>query len=260
MPGNTWDNQYTPAQLGVGQSAGTILPFIDQLVASGEVVDKFAFAVQRSIASQAADEVAAATMNTGVFVIGDGEECTDLYVGDFVSVSVVREAYYNTSLVAVEVGNQAIQVPPVPEGSQAVSNSFLDSGSSGLMLDPSLYQGVISLFNAINPAFGRALQTTGQDQTQLDLAVWPTLRFVLLGTGGAQVSLAVAPKDYWQFDSYGAGTATTRLISGGAPYPGQSILGLPLFAGHYVVFDRTGGPGKNVIKFATRPNQARHGG
>jgi hypothetical protein len=63
----------------------------------------------------------------------------------------------------------------------------------------------------------------------------------------------VQPQDYWQFDGYGAGTATAGLTSGGAPFPGQSILGLPIFAGRYVVFDRTGGTGRSVIKFANQP-------
>jgi hypothetical protein len=37
------------------------------------------------------------------------------------------------------------------------------------------------------------------------------LRFIPQGTRGAQVTLTVQPKDYWQFDSYGVGTATTAL-------------------------------------------------
>jgi hypothetical protein len=117
-----------------------------------------------------------------------------------------------------------------------------------------LYRNVIEVFNAINPAFGLALQAAGQDQTQLNLAAWPPLRFVLEGANGAVVSLVVEPEHYWQFDSNRPGIATTGLFSGGAPYPGQSILGLPLFAGHYVVFDRTGG----VVKFAAQrvPNPA----
>jgi hypothetical protein len=258
MPGNTWDNRYTRAQLGLGRSAGDLSPYVDQLVAAGLVANQFAFAIRRSIASQAADGAAADLLNAGVFVLGGGEECTDLYTGKFVSVAVVHEAYYNTNLVAVQVGNRTIQVAPTAKGDPAVSNSFIDSGNSGLMLDPGLYRQVIALFNAVDPAFGPALQAGSRDQTQLDLAAWPPLRFVLQGEGGAQVTLTVEPKDYWQFDGYGAGTATAGLINGGAPHPGQSILGLPLLAGHYVVFDRTAGAGKTVIKFAEprEPNAA----
>ena len=238
MPADTWENRYEPAQLALAQPADDLPTCLDQLVAAAQVSDKFAFAIRRSVSSKAADGSADA-LNTGIFVLGGGEECNDLYAGEFTSVAVVHEAYYNTNLIAVQVGERSIEVAPVPAGNPAVSNSFIDSGNSGLMLDPPLYNEVIGLFNAIDPAFGQALQAHGYDQTRLDLAAWPTLRFVFQGTGGAQATIAVQPKDYWQFDGYGAGTATTGLTSGGAPHPGQSILGLPLFAGHYVVFDRT---------------------
>jgi hypothetical protein len=250
MPVDTMLTQYGPTQLGLGQPAGTLAPYLDQLVAAGQVPNKFAFAVRRSIASSTED---ATSLNSGVFVIGDAEACTDLYTGVFVSAVVVHEAYYNTNLVAIQVGAQTIQVAPTPAGSAAGSNSFLDSGNSALMLDPPLYQRLLTLFNAVNPAFGPALQAGSHDQTQLDLAAWPPLRFVLQGTGGAQATITVQPQDYWRFDGYGAGTATAGLTSGGAPFPGQSILGLPIFAGRYIVFDRTGGTGRSVIKFANQP-------
>jgi hypothetical protein len=251
MPGNTWDSQYTPAQLVQGHADGTKPPYVDQLVAARDVANKFAFAVRRSVVSAAAD-AASSGINTGVFVLGGGEECDDLYTGAFTSVAVVNESYYSTNLVAVQVGNrQPVPVPPPPAGSLAASNSFLDSGASGLRLDPALYNQVIEQFNAVNPAFGPALQGASRDQTQINLGAWPTLGFVLEGPGGARETLQVAAKDYWQFDGYGPGTATAELFSGGAPHPGQSILGLPMFAGKYVVFDRTGGPGRGVVKFAT---------
>jgi hypothetical protein len=248
MPADTWKANYTPTQLqGLGRPADNLPPCVDQFAAAGLVVDKFAFAVGRSVAS-----VVDASLNSGVFVLGGGEECADLYTGGFDSVAVVHEAYYHTNLVAVRVGGRTIEIAPTPVGDAAVSNSFIDSGNGGLMLDPGLYQQVIALFNAIDPTFGPMLQARGHNQAQLDLADWPTIEFVLQGTGGTQATLGVEPKDYWQFDSSIAGTATAGLISGGALNPGQSILGLPLFAGRYVVFDRTGGAGRSVIKFAAR--------
>jgi hypothetical protein len=254
MPGDTLDNRYTPAQLGQGQPAGNLPTYLDQLVAEGAFSNKFALAVRRSFASSAEDSAAADLLNAGVFVLGGGEECADLYTGDFVSVAVVHEAYYNTNLVAVQVGERTIQVEPTPAEDPAVSNSFIDSGNVGLTLDQGLYQQVIGLFNAVDPTFGPVLQAVTCDQTQLDLAAWPPLRFVLQGTGGAPVTLIVEPKDYWQFDGYGAVVARAVLNTGSAPHPGQSILGLPLFAGRYVVFDRTGGAGNTVIKFAAQPD------
>ncbi|HET6306636.1 MAG TPA: pepsin-like aspartic protease [Rhodopila sp.] len=254
MPGDTWANRYTAAQLGQGQPAGDLPTCLDQLVAAGSFNDTFALAVRRSFASQADDGAAAERLNAGVFVLGGGEACTDLYTGDFVSVAVVHEAYYNTNLISVQVGDRTIQVQPTRAGDAAGSNSFIDSGDPGLTLDSGLYQQVIGLFNAVDPTFGPALQAVVCDQTQLDLARWPTLRFVLQGSGGAPVTLTVEPRDYWQFDGYGAGTARAVLDTGGAPYPGQSILGLPLLAGRYAVFDRGPGGGNSVIKFAAQPD------
>jgi hypothetical protein len=248
MPADTWETSYTPTQLqGLERPADNLAPYVDQLASDGLVADKFAFAVGRSVAS-----VADASLNSGVFVLGGGEECADLYTGGFDSVAVVHEAYYHTNLVAVRVGGRSIGVAPTSVGDPAVSNSFIDSGNGGLMLDPGLYQQVIPLFNEVDPTFGPMLQARGHDQAQLDLAAWPTIEFVLQSTAGTQAALGVEPKDYWQFDYPNAGTATARLIGSGAPKPGQSILGLPLFAGRYVVFDRTGGAGRGVIKFAAR--------
>ncbi len=245
MPADTWESAYTQAQLPLGQPAGDLPPFIDQLVSAGLAADKFSFAVRRSVAS-----VADAALNTGVFVLGGGEECADLYTGDFTSVAVTHEGYYHTNLLAVQVGGRTIPVAPTPAGDAAVSNSFIDSGCGGVMLDPALYQQIINLFNAVDPTFGPMLQARSCDQAQLNLATWPALGFVLEGTGGGRVTLTVEPKDYWQFDGSSGGTATAGLFSGGTPKPGQSILGLPLLSGHYVVFDRTGGAGNSVVRFA----------
>ena len=74
----------------------------------------------------------------------------------------------------------------MPAGSGgAVPNSLIDSGNSGLMLNIDLYRQVLGIFSAINPGFGISLQAPGMDQTQLDLAAWPPLRFVLQGTGSS---------------------------------------------------------------------------
>ena len=251
MPADTWTSRYSPTQLGLGQPAGNLPPYVDQLVAAGLVTDKFAFSIGRSVASDA--DVA---LNSGVFVLGGGEECTDLYTGPFESVAVLHDAYYHTNLTAIQVGGQTIPVAATPSGNPAVSNSFIDSGAGSVILEPALYQRVITGFNAVDPKFGPMLQAGGQDQTQLRLLGWPPLRSVLEGIGGSRVTLTLAPKDYWQFDSSGGGTATASLSTGEAPKPGQSILGLPLFAGRYVVFERTGGAGKSVIKFATRRDPA----
>jgi hypothetical protein len=247
MADNTWTKKYTQAEFQAAASAGPVAPYLDQLVADGQITNKFAFSVQRSFRSQAAGSD---QLNTGLFVLGDCEDCTDLFKGDFASVPIVHESYFGTNLLAIRIGDQTIQVPPLPAGSPAASNSFIDSGCNFLQFETDLYQRVLAAFGATNGATLKAGQAT---QAQLGLDDWPNIELVLAGAGGSQITLAVAPKDYWQFDSPGPGTARPALSTGATPFPGQSILGLPLFAGHYVVFDRSGGPGQGVIKFAAQP-------
>ena len=76
------------------------------------------------------------------------------------------------------------------------------------------------------------------------------------GTAGNPAAITVQPKDYWQFDTGQAGNASPVLVGDGGVFGGQSNLGLPLFAGHFVVFDRTGGSGRGVVGFAARATGA----
>jgi hypothetical protein len=251
MQADTWATRYAPADFQNGVPAGPVAPYLDQLVAADRIADKFAFSVQRSFRCQADDSATADKLNTGTFVVGGGEECNDLYTGEFASVPIVHESYFSTTLLAIQVGDRTIPVPSVPAGSQADSNAFFDSGCNYLQFEPALYQAIIAQFPA---ALGALIRTGYADQTRIDLTAWPDLRLVLQGEAGTRTTLTVAPNDYWQFDSYGAETARFTLSSGAGPYPGQSLLGLPLFAGHYVVFDRTGGPGQGVVKFAAQPS------
>lgn len=248
MPADTWDACYGPAALLVpGLRKANLATFMSQLAVAHQIADKFAFSIGRSVAS-AAD----AALNSGIFVIGQAEECKDLYTGDFQSAAVVHDAYYHTNLQRIQIGGHDIDVDPTPAGDPAISNSIIDSGAGNIGLAPGLYQKVIDRFNEVAPTFGDRLRAGVQNQDQLRLADWPPIGFVLQGLNGATATVTVASKDYWRCDGAGAGKATAALSSGGAPKPGQSVLGLPLLAGHYVVFDRTGGSGKSVIKFASR--------
>ncbi len=253
MPANTWDTHYKASQLSLGTAAPNLAPYVNQAVSAGLITDSFAFSIRRSAASEGPN---ADVLNTGVFVLGDGTTCKDLYSGAFTSVAVVHDTYYSTNLISIQVGQRTIPVPPVAAGSTMASNAVVDSGNSSLMLDPDVYRQVIAAFNAINPIFGTALTSSASyDQTALQLAAWPPLRFVMQGANGAPATIAVAPQDYWQFDSDGPGKATTGL-AGTSPHPNQSILGLPLMTGYFVVFDRTAGNGLGTINFAAHPAAA----
>ena len=259
MPEDTWKNKYPSDQLTLGQPAA-VDPFVEQLVAAQRITNKFAFSVQRSLMRQALDVPATDPLNQGILILGGGAECTDLYIGDFTSVAVVHEKYYNTNLMALQVGDQSIPVPPAPPGSRAASNSIVDSGSTNVTLDPVLFGRLIDLFRSVNSDLAQMLVTyapsvsRGVDQNQIDLTRWPPLRFIMQGTDGGQVGVTVQPKDYWQFDTGQAGNASHVLAGDNSIPDGQAILGLPLFAHQFVVFDRTGTNG--VIGFAARAENA----
>jgi hypothetical protein len=168
---------------------------------------------------------------------------------------VVHEKYYSTNLQAVRIGGQSVNVLPAAPGGRVVSNSIIDSGASNLMLDQDLFDKIVAMFGAIDPHFATVLQTTsptsnGCDQRQIDLKKWPDIQLIFQGSDGNQATVAVPAGSYWQFDSVRPGIATTAICGDNAALAGQSNLGLPVFCGHYVVFDRTASNGHGVIGFA----------
>jgi hypothetical protein len=238
-------------------------PYFDQVEQAGVTANKFAFYTLRSFVSlgqgTTTAEALADPLNTGYFILGGGEEQTDLFTGDFSTVQVVHDLYYNTNLKSVRVdGCAAHAAAPLQQAfrQDAVSNSIVDSGTSNLSLAKDVYDAVLQGLRHVNPAFARAIQAAGDgvSAASLNLAEWPTLYFTLEGVNGEDIELACAPQTYWQTDFPSAGQAVFQ-ISGpldsgeGGEAPNQSILGLPLMNNYYTVFDRTQDV-NGVIRFA----------
>jgi hypothetical protein len=253
MPADTWQNHYNADQVSLGRTAD-LDPYFSQLAEAGLVSGKFAFAVRRSIMRSAQPHPAQDPLNQGVFVLGGGEECHELYTGAFDNVAVVHEKFYNTNLLAIQVGDHTVNVPPPAPGAQVASNSIVDNGNATLKLDQGLYDKIVALFGPELAALLKAgsPDVGGCEQTRIDFGKWPTLCLILQGSDAGQAKVIVKPADYWQFDSGQPGTATTALCGDGGMLAGQSNLGLPVFSGHYVVFDRTASSGHGVIRFANR--------
>jgi hypothetical protein len=244
---------------------GTLTPYFDQLENSGVVANKFAFYVKRSWVSLASQNWQSDPLNQGVFVLGGGEEQTDLYQGQFADVAVLDDVYFNTNLKSVQVGNLApVAAAPLQAQYQqyAISNSIVDSGTSDLSLAGDVYNAILSGLKTLNPAFAEAaqnsakllLQQKGVSTSSLNLADWPNISFVLTAANGSDVTLTCAPSTYWQTDFPEAGQAVFQISGplvepGQGPTPNQSILGLPLFNNYYTVFDRSQDT-KGVIRFA----------
>jgi hypothetical protein len=258
MSGDTWQAKYDADQVSLGQ-ASDLDPYFTQLEAAGVVANVFAFYTKRSTVSMATDDPQSDPLNQGEFVIGGGRQCTDLYTGGFTSVAVLDDQHYRTNLLSVQAGDQPpIPVPPAGADVSSPGNSVVDSGTNSIVLPQSVYDALTRSFGQLNPDFATTLTKfsmgTGDttSQSQIDLRAWPDLKLSLQGADGSPVTLAVSPRDYWQFDAPDKGQAVSTIYGDGGSLRGQSILGLPLFNGYFTIFDRSAAGGRGVIEFATR--------
>jgi hypothetical protein len=239
-----------------------VTPYFDELENNGVVANKFAFYTLRSWVSMRAGSdqaVASDPLNKGIFVLGGGEEQTDLFQGNFLNVDVLDDLYYNTNLKSVQVdGCAAVAAAPLQAQYKdfMITNSIIDSGTSDLSLAGDVYQAILTGLNQLNPAFTQAIQNyakaaqsnQGTPASQLRLADWPNIYFILSGENGEDIKLTCSPQTYWQEDFPAAGQAAFQ-ISGPLDDANQSILGLPLMNNYYTVFDRSL-DSQGVIRFA----------
>ncbi len=229
-------------------------PYFDQLEAQGLTANKFAFYTLRSFPSFATANPETDPLNQGFFILGGGEEQADLYTGSFVNVDVLDDLYYNVNLKAVQVGTAApVAAAPLPTRFKqtAITSAIVDSGTNSLFLAPDVYKSVLTGLNALNPQFPRIIQKAatarnGIPTSQVNLAHWPDISFILTGENGDDVTLTVTPQTYWQVDIPTAGHAIFAINNGNLP---QSILGLPLMNNYFCVFDRSQ-DAYGVIRFA----------
>jgi len=248
MPGDTWTNKYTAVQVRTGKS-GDIKPYLTQLADAGVVSDIISFITRRSfihVGSGGAND----PLNQGIMVVGGGVEETDLYTGTFQNVKVLADEWYNTNLKSVTVGTTDPIVARINGPKGFPSNSIVDSGTNSLNLPPQMLNAVISKFNTAQQALLTQSILDGKlvSAASLNLATWPTLTFVLQGDT-ADVTLKVAPGDYWQVNTEKVGSAMSAITKGS---PGLSILGLPIMNGYFTIFDGEADSGRGVIRFATK--------
>lgn len=253
MPADTWQAKYNASEIGLGVSSD-ISPLFDQLTAAGLLGEQFAFRIDRALPRLALPDPTTDPLNAGLFVAGGGLECDDLHNGPFSSIAVVAETYYNVNLISVQVGQApSIAVQPPPAGSSAVSTAFVDSGMSNLLLDQTLFEAVVAALQALDPNYAAAVMRQaqgGEAQAALNLAAWPDLVLTFQADGGGVAAITIPPTAYWQEDAAGPGLAVVMLAGDGYSFGGQSVLGLPFFAGNYVVFDRSAPNGRGVVAVA----------
>jgi hypothetical protein len=239
----------------------SIDPYFMELEDQGMSLNKFAFYTLRSWVRMATNNktaIANDPLNNGFFILGGGEEQTDLYTGNFVNVDVLHDVYYNVNLISTQVGNQpAVKADPLQAqyARTAFSNCIVDTGTNPLVLANDVFQAVIQSLDKVSSKFISLIQQAAKDgisSSLLNLAEWPDITFTLTGDTGNPVKLTCSPQTYWQQDFPGPGKSICQLNAAGSDDPvNQTILGLPLMNNYYSVFDRSQGSGNGIIRFAS---------
>ncbi|MFY2763199.1 pepsin-like aspartic protease [Arenimonas sp. MALMAid1274] len=242
-----------------------LTPTFTALEEEGVVRNLFALQVPRAVVHVLSDgasghALAADPLNRGKLVLGGGPEAQSLYQGAFQDVRVVHDLYYNANLRAIRVGDGArIEAPPLAPSDTSAhgSNALLDTGSSFLVLEQSLFDALLDGLARHDPALpalvaqSREALARGQGLPvhAVDTRRWPDLHLHLESPQGGETTLRIAASHYWPRNALHAGQTLCLLMPQLPHWPAQSILGLPLFAGRYAVFDRRA-YGAGVVRFA----------
>jgi len=245
-------------------------PLFTQIADQHLVANKFGFYAKRSSIHVAEDDLDITKdkpecfiddpLNSGMLILGGGEEQTDLYEGEFKSVKVLNDVYYNTNLISVQVeGFEPIKAAPLAEKDQAAyyTNSIMDTGSSLTVLTSDLYNQVIEQLESLNSSYSGLLkpfadinqQYKGVDASSLNLEEWPNIVFTFEGQKGEPVKLVCRPENYWQLNTPVKGNACFKLLSQLPNWVNQTLIGLPLITNYFTVFDRSA-DGTGLVKFA----------
>ena len=242
-------------------------PAFTALEEEGVVRNRFALSIGRAVAHVMHEKPSLAALeadplNRGALVLGGGAEQQHLYGGGFQDIRIVHDLYYNANLRAVRVGSDdPIPVPPLDASRVAAmgSNAMLDTGCSFLVLEAGTYAAVMEALAAHDPRFPdlvlRAQQAIvrrqGVPNDAVDLRCWPDLHLILEAPSGADSELRVPASHYWQHNGLLPGQCVCLLAAPLPHFAGQSLLGLPLFADRYAIFDRSSGSGLGTVRFAT---------
>lgn len=250
-----------------------LTPLFSALADQHCVDNRFALLVRRALVhvlDDAADDasLAADPLNQGLLILGGDTHdvhADGLHRDDVREVQVVHDLYYNAELVALQVDDgPRIPAPPLDakDVARAASNAIVDSGSSFLVLEGSLYRAVIDAFAARDAAmaalvdrFWNGFKATGQGVPNADVDAfdWPDLHFILRAPDGGETRLTCPSAHYWQRNALRVGQACFLLMDQMPGWAKQTILGLPLLAGHYVVFDRSAANGGRLRIATAKP-------
>ncbi|MPY23390.1 hypothetical protein [Shewanella sp. YLB-07] len=185
------------------QPTQDVVPYFTNLTQHGLTANKFAFYSRRSsihVASSAFEDKTSANsdnqkdktghknkfkqlaqdpLNQGWLILGGGEEHTELYEGEFQTISVVEDKYYNVNLISIQVGDQPeIDSQLTDQLEQEQENSLERSLNED---SPELAEGADSGNNEHSPgrnkelallaAIGLSKETRGRSNAIVDTGV-----------------------------------------------------------------------------------------
>lgn len=243
-----------------------LTPYFTQLEEQGVVGNQFAFWIHRSSIYQTSSKKSQKALrlhplNQGFFVMGKPMLHEQLFKGAFQKVKVLDDKYYNVHVVSMRVGDgEPVPAPELAEEDMNHrSNGIVDSGASFIVLPRVLFDHLKEALIAHNPEFKAALDPydafigveVGVDLSLVNLGDWPSIYFELSGVDEETVTLELKPQDYWQVHAPEPNQASFQftILEG---WPNQCILGLPLLASYFTVFDRQDRE-NGVVLFADKP-------
>ena len=231
-----------------------ITPYFTQLEQQGVVGNQFAFIIHRSSIYQTESKKTTAQLkqhplNNGIFIMGCPRIHEHLYQGEFLSLKVVGDKYYNVQLKSMQVGNcDPVTAPELaPKDVKGyVSNAIIDSGASMIILPELLFGTLFDDLIKINRTFESLLEPfrtfegveKGIPMQQVVLEDWPDLHFTFEGFDGETITLTMTPETYWQTHAPVSNQISFQFVY--LPtWPNQAVMGLPLMNNYFTIFDRT---------------------
>ena len=243
-------------QLQKNATATQLPSTFDALEQQGICANRFSFVCQRSSIHIDPNYHAPShdPLNQGWLILGGGVEQQQHYQGEFQTLKVLHDHYYNVDLIGLNVaGYSQIKVPPSdsPQINHDSSNAIVDTGATLISLPAEPFKQLIDQLSQAVPNAAELLapfcgdfdneiaeQEQGIDCQQLDLTAWPNIEFHFRAADGSSTCLSLPANHYWQLNSPAHGKALFKLMGQLPGWPPQSIIGLPLISAYYVVFER----------------------
>lgn len=243
-----------------------LTPGFSALEEEAVVRNRFALAVGRAVVHMideraSVSRLEADPLNRGTLVLGGGCEQQHLYRGGFRDVRVVHDGYYEVNLRALRIGSGdpvGVAAASRDDDGSERGNALLDTGCSQLMFDAGTFAALVAALAGIDPDFPGQIERSrvqlarghGLPTHALDLHRWPDLHLVLEAPGGTETTLRLSPSQYWAHNAPWPGESLCLLAPPPPHFTTRSLLGLPVFAGRYAIFDRSAGQGLGTVRFA----------